>query len=161
MPNLYDLDKFVITNAPYLTISDMVDELKEAGFSRYDIQKVCDRLNITPISKGEQTKADIKYWADKKTKTEYMKMSGMGKAAIDLYCKELNIQFLDSPKIASSHEAPLSTKKEADPMPIPTQLQSTIAKRLAGVKYCSQSRDNTEWTLSGFRNYIRKKIEEK
>jgi len=136
MPSSYDIDKFVTTNAPYLTISDMVDE---SGVSRYEIQKACDRLKITPISKGEQTKADIKYWADKKTKTEYMKMSGMGSAAIDLYCKELNIKFLNSPKIASSNKAPLYFKTEEDP--IPTPLQSTIAKRLAGVKYCSQSRD--------------------
>lgn len=135
MPNVYDIDNFVITNAPYLTISDMVDE---TGIPRYEIQKACDRLKITPIGKREQTKANIAFWANKKTLDEFIKMSGLGAAKIRLHCKELKITFLQSPskKITSVPPAPIAHE---------TPLKSTIGKRLAGVKFSSGLRNSHDY----------------
>lgn len=122
-PN-YDIDQFVKDNAPYLTMSDMVDETR---LTRYELQKACDRLNITPISKADQTKAAIKQWANKKTIEEFIKMSGLGKAIIMEHCKELGIKFLPSPKTKQPQV------KSKSPTTVSSPLRSTIGNRLAAV----------------------------
>lgn len=131
MEPLFDVAAFVKDNAPYLTIADMVDE---TGLPRYEIQKACDKLNITPISKSEQTKANIKYWADKKTLEEFVKMSSLGEAGIKVYCKQLGIEFLANSKKRQTAEEDYS---------LPTgPVQSTIAKRLSTVRFYS---DGISW----------------
>lgn len=127
MDTLFDIVEFVKNNAPYLTMSDMVDE---TGIPRHQIQKACDKLQIVPISKAEQTKQAIKYWASKKTMEEFMKMSGQGEASIKLCCKELGINFLQSTKKPLTDQPPL---------------QSIIGKRLAGVRFVSDSNMYDHW----------------
>lgn len=87
-----NIDDFVIANWEYLTYSDMAHEL---SCSFLTIKRACKKLEITPISKSEQTRNYIKWMASKKTLEELVKMTGWNEQAVRVHLHALNIRCLE------------------------------------------------------------------
>lgn len=90
MKHTINLEEFVRQNAPYLTLSDMVEE---TGESLYTIRSKCIELGITPIKGKDQTKQFIFDHYTYKTPQQIAKLLGCGEANLRQFYKELNIPF--------------------------------------------------------------------
>lgn len=90
MKHTINLEEFIRQNAPFLTLSDMVDE---TGESLYTIRSKCIELGVTPIKGKDQTKQFILDHHTYKTPQQMAKLLGCGEYYLKEFYKELNIPF--------------------------------------------------------------------
>lgn len=80
-------DEYIQRSHPFLTISQMAEELELGVSTVYDI---CRRLDLSPITPGRQQKDFIlthKHWS----RERLAKVMGVGDRVIIDHCKEMGI----------------------------------------------------------------------
>jgi len=85
----FDLESFVVQNAPYMTLADMEDE---TGFSSFKLTPILEKLGIKPIGQQEKIKNFILDHYESKSKIWMMKTCDMTRESINKYYKHLNIK---------------------------------------------------------------------
>lgn len=86
-----DLQSFVVANASYLTIGDMMEELG-AEYTYSDIYAMHGRLKIVPLTERKKNENYIKMVWHKMTMIEISKKLEISEKLVKKICTELNLE---------------------------------------------------------------------
>lgn len=125
MKQIENLEAFIRQNAPYLTLSHMVEE---TGLSVNVIRAKCIALGISPIKGKDQTKQFVLTHHKYKTPAQIAKSLGCGEANLRNIYKELNIPFGKKER----NSTPKISEKKPDPKNIRPFTISTSVREILG-----------------------------